>query len=151
MEKMEREIRQAHAVNTATGQMFETWTSTQIRFGNDLDGDGTIACPNTSTPPRCEKFGYQVYENPAGSGNFALGRDNISTGATNTIGHLQPVTDHAQSLTFTYYDSSGNVINPGGVEANIDRVLVRLVISVNQGLGHSATQMLTTVIDLRNR
>jgi prepilin-type N-terminal cleavage/methylation domain-containing protein len=34
LEKMEREIRQVHAINTATGQMFDTWASTQIRFGN---------------------------------------------------------------------------------------------------------------------
>ena len=155
LEKMEREIRQAHAINTATGQMFDTWASTQIRFGNDLDGNGVIACPNTSSPTKCEKIGYQVYEDPAGSGNFTLGRDNSSTGATNTVANLRPVAERVQSLTFTYYDSTGDEVVPadpdGDTEEDIDRVLVSLDISVDQGLGNPATQTLTTVIDLRNR
>src|SRR5215212_3942504 len=97
IEKMEREIRQAYAPS-ATTQMFDTWTSTQIRFGNDLDGVNGIQCPNTGTPPQCEKIGYQLYnENPPGSGNFVLGRDNISTGATNTEANLKPVAEHVQS------------------------------------------------------
>jgi len=145
LEKMEREIRQAHAIDTATGQMFDTWTSTQIRFGNDLDGNGVIACPNTSSPPKCEKIGYQL------NGNI-LGRDNTSTGAT-----FQPVAERVQSLAFTYYDSTGDEVVPvgdpdGDTEADIDRVLVRLDISISQGLANPATQeTLTTVIDLRNR
>jgi type II secretory pathway component PulJ len=151
MEKMEREIRQAYAPS-ADAQMFDTWTSTQIRFGNDLDGNGSIQCPNTDAPAQCEKIGYQIYENPAGSGNYALGRDNTSAGATNTVANLQPVAEHVQSLTFTYYDLSGNVVDPGvGNEVNIDRVLVSLEISVDQGVGNPGTQTLTTVIDLRNR
>ncbi len=157
LEKMEREIRQAHAINTATGQMFDTWTPTQIRFGNDLDGNGVIACPNTSSPTKCEKIGYQVYENPGGSGNFTLGRDNTSTGPVNTPPNLRPVAERVQSLAFTYYDSTGDEVVPGGdpdgdTEVDIDRVLVSLNISVSQGLGNPATQeTLTTVIDLRNR
>src|SRR5215203_6498713 len=107
LEKMEREIRQAHAINTATGQMFDQWTSTQIRFGNDLDGNGVIACPNTGTPAQCEKIGYQL-------NGTTLGRDNTSTGATNTVGNLQPVAQNVQSLTFTYFDKSGAVVAPGG-------------------------------------
>ena len=50
-----------------------------------------------------------------------------------------------------YYDNSGNLINPGGTEANIDRVRVSLVVSVDQGIGNPGTQTLTSVIDLRNR
>jgi prepilin-type N-terminal cleavage/methylation domain-containing protein len=148
LEKMEREIRQAHAINTATGQMFDTWASTQIRFGNDLDGNGVIACPNTSSPPKCEKIGYQL------NGNI-LGRDNVSTGTANTPANLRPVAERVQSLTFTYYDSTGDEVVPadpdGDTEEDIDRVLVSLDISVDQGLGNPATQTLTTVIDLRNR
>ncbi len=150
MEKMEREIRQAYAPSAA--QMFDTWTSTQIRFGNDLDGNGAIQCPNTNTPAQCEKIGYQIYENPAGSGNFALGRDNTSAGTANTVANLQPVAEHVQSLTFTYYDRGGNEVVPGvDGEIEIDRVLVSLGISVNEGIGRSGTQTLTSVVDLRNR
>ena len=158
LEKMEREIRQAHTIDTATGQMFYTWSPTQIRFGIDLDGDGTIECLNGDTPPQCEKFGYQVYENPVGSGNFILGRDNSSDSATNALGppNLRPVAEQVQSLTFTYYDHTGDEVLPAGdpdgdTEANIDRVLVRLVVSVDKGLSNPGTQTLTTVIDLRNR
>jgi prepilin-type N-terminal cleavage/methylation domain-containing protein len=139
LEKMEREIRQAHVINTATGQMFATWTSNEIRFGNDLDGNGVIACPNTSTPPKCERIWYRL-------NGTTLERDNTGTGAT-----FQPVAERVQSLTFTYYDANGNEVVPGvGDEACIDRVLVNLNIS-NQGMGGPATQALTTVIDLRNR
>jgi prepilin-type N-terminal cleavage/methylation domain-containing protein len=138
LEKMEREIRQAHAINTATGQMFDTWTSTQIRFGNDLDGSGAIACPNSTG--RCERIGYRL-------NGTTLERSNTSTGAT-----FQPVAERVQSLTFTYYDANGNQVVPAvGDEACIDRVLVSLGISVDQGLGQPGTQTLTSVIDLRNR
>jgi prepilin-type N-terminal cleavage/methylation domain-containing protein len=160
LEKMEREIRQAYPIDTATGQMFYTWTPTQIRFGNDLDGNGVIACPNTSTPTKCEKIGYRL-----ANGTTTLGRDNTSTGATNSStlitavppGNLRPVAERVQSLTFTYYDSTGDEVVPvgdpdGDTEEDIDRVLVSLEISVSQGLGNPATQeTLTTVIDLRNR
>jgi prepilin-type N-terminal cleavage/methylation domain-containing protein len=160
LEKMEREIRQAHTVDTATGQMFYTWTPTQIRFGIDLDDDTSkaIGCPNGDTPPQCEKIGYQVYENPVGSGNFILGRDNSSTGATNATAppNLRPVAENVQSLAFTYYDHTGDEVLPAGdpdedTEVDIDRVMVRLVVSVDEGLSNPGTQTLTTVIDLRNR
>ena len=142
MEKMEREIRQAYAPS-ANAQMFDTWTSTQIRFGNDLDGNGVIACPNSTG--RCEKIGYQL-------NGTTLGRDNTSTGTTNTVANLQPVAEHVQSLTFTYYDRNGNVVVPGvGNEVDIDRVLVSMEVSVNEGIGRPGTQTLTSVVDLRNR
>lgn len=146
MEKMEREIRQA--VPSADAQVFDTWTSPEIRFGNDLDGNGVIACPNSTG--RCEKIGYRL-------NGTTLGRDNTSAGTTNTVANLQPVAEHVQSLTFTYYDRNGNVVVPGvdanGVdnERHIDRVLVSIGISVNEGVGHSGTQTLTSVVDLRNR
>ncbi len=147
MEKMEREIRQAYAPS-ADAQMFDWWTSSEIRFGNDLDGNGVIACPNSTG--RCEKIGYQL-------NGTTLGRDNTSAGTTNTVANLQPVAEHVQSLTFTYYDRSGNIVVPGvdsdGVdnERHIDRVLVSIGISVNEGVGRSGTQTLTSVVDLRNR
>ena len=154
MEKMEREIRQAYVYNRPTDMhLFDQWTSNQIRFGNDLDGNGIIACPNTSSPAQCEKIGYQL-------DGSTLGRDNTSTGATNDVANLQPVAENVQNLTFTYYDRNGNEIDPAGpeaiadpvgTEANIDRVQVSLEVSVDQGIGNPGTQTLTSVIDLRNR
>jgi hypothetical protein len=145
LEKMEREIRQASPYNSPSDMhLFDQWTANQIRFGNDLDGNGSIACPNTSVPAKCEKIGYQL------NGN-TLGRDNTSTGATNTVGNLQPVAENVQSLTFTYYNQSSAVVAPGGTETSIDRVQVSLVVSVDRGIGNPVTQTLTSVIDLRNR
>jgi type II secretory pathway component PulJ len=142
MEKMEREIRQAYAPS-ADAQMFDWWTSAEIRFGNDLDGNGVIACPNSTG--RCEKIGYRL-------NGTTLGRDNTSAGTTNTVANLQPVAEHVQSLTFTYYDRAGNEVVPGvDDEVDIDRVLVSIGISVNEGVGRSGTQTLTSVVDLRNR
>ena len=146
LDKMEREIRQAYPYNRNASpsdtHLFDIWTSTQIRFGNDLDGTGIIACLNPSG--QCEKIGYQL-------DGTTLGRDNTSTGATNTVANLQPVAEHVQSLAFTYYDRNGNIVNPGGTEANIDRVLIGLVISVKPGTPNEGRQELTTVVDLRNR
>ena len=146
LEKMEREIRQASAYNSAASDMhlFDQWSAStsEIRFGNDLDGNGVIACPNTSG--KCEKIGYRL-------NGTTLGRDNTSTGATNTVANLQPVAQNVQNLTFTYYDSSGAVVGPAGAETSIDRVKVSLVVSVDQGVGGPVTQTLTSTIDLRNR
>jgi prepilin-type N-terminal cleavage/methylation domain-containing protein len=159
MEKMEREIRQASAYNKddATNpdtHLFDRWTSSEIRFGNDRDGNGVIACPNSTG--RCEKIGYRRF--PDLVSGTTLGRDNTSTGATNSVANLRPVAQNVQSLAFSYYDATGNEYIPGvdevpGVddEACIDRVLVSLGISVDQGLGQPGTQTLTSLIDLRNR
>lgn len=140
LEKMEREIRQAYVYNRPSDMhLFDQWTATQIRFGNDLDGNGVIACPNSTG--QCEKIGYQLNAN-------TLGRDNTSTGATNTVATLQPVAANVQSLTFAYLKSNGATATS---ESSIDRVQVSLVISVDQGIGNPGTQDLTSVIDLRNR
>jgi len=138
LEKMEREIRQAYVYNRPSDMhIFDTWTADQIRFGNDLDGNGSIACPNTTGA--CEKIGYQL-------NGTTLERDN-STTATN----FQPVAEGVQNLTFTYYNSGGAVVSPGGTELDVDRVQVSLTVSVDQGIADPGTQTLTSTIDLRNR
>ncbi len=143
LEKMEREIRQASPYTRPSDMhLFDQWTASEIRFGNDLDGSGAIQCLNPSG--RCEKIGYRL-------DGTTLGRDNTSTGATNTVANLQPVVENVQSLTFTYYNSSGAVVAPGGTETSVDRVQVSLTTSVDQGVGNPGTQTLTSVIDLRNR
>ena len=108
LEKMEREIRQAYVYNRPTDMhVFDQWTSTQIRFGNDLNpGNGAIECPNSTEV--CEKIGYQL-------NGTTLERDNTSTGTD-----YQPVAENVQSLTFTYYDRNGNEIDPEGAEAIAD-------------------------------
>lgn len=146
LEKMEREIRQASVYNRPTDMhLFDQWTATQIRFGNDLNGSGAIECPITP-PPNCEKIGYRL-------NGTILERDNSSTGA-----NFQPVAENVQNLTFTYYNKSGAVVAPGGTEVTdpaspsyVDRVQVSLEVSVDHGIANPGTQTLTSVIDLRNR
>jgi prepilin-type N-terminal cleavage/methylation domain-containing protein len=154
LEKMEREIRQAYAFDRANGNTlrFETWTPTEIRFGNDLDGSMAIECPNATG--QCEKIGYQIYETAADSGNYALGRDNSSTGTTNNVANLQPVVEHATEtgLSFEYFAPNGTTpVVPGeDSEDEIGVVRIGLTITVDKGL-EDATQTLTTDVALRNR
>jgi competence protein ComGC len=167
LDKMVQEIRQAYPYNpgaaTPDTHLFDIWNPTEIRFGNDLDGNGVIQCPNTGTPPQCDKIGYVVYD--AGSGHYALGRDNTSTGTTNTVANLQPVVDHVDyvsptdtGLSFTYCKSGDTVSGdncPAGfdvatTEADIVLVRIQLRIRVHKGL-KDATQTLTTDVGLRSR
>jgi prepilin-type N-terminal cleavage/methylation domain-containing protein len=177
LEKMEREIRQAYVLDRSSAtpdKIFEVWTSTEIRFGNDLDGFNhpprKIACPNQAAPPQCEKIGYRVYQ-PAGSTTYALGRDNTSAGATNAVAepNLQPVVEQVDyvsptntGLRFTYCQRLGGPdtvandnclpgFNVATSEANINMVRIQLRVRVDEGNIQDATQTLATDVALRNR
>jgi prepilin-type N-terminal cleavage/methylation domain-containing protein len=164
LEKMEREIRQANG----DAIILETRTPTEIRFGNDLDGNGVIQCPDPDDPTQCEKIGYQVYETPAGSGNYALGRDNSSTGTTNTVANLQPVSEPVDyvdaantGLSFEYFgkdcgdedpdDPDQEECDAADPDDQIERVRIELRISVESAAPQDARQTLTTDVTLRNR
>src|SRR5215213_8658476 len=154
LEKMAREIRGAYPYdpgNTTTPDthLFDsgTWTATQIKFGNDLDGNYKVQCPNTSDPPKCEIISYQVYQ-PAGSSTYSLGR------ANSVAGTLQPVIDNVDyvnptdtGLKFTYFKSDGTTeVPPGGdatAEKEIAMVRIELRIRVDKGF-KDATQTLKT-------
>jgi Tfp pilus assembly protein PilW len=162
LEKTVRELRQAYAFDKANGNplILETWTETQIRFGNDLDGNAKIECPNTDAPPQCEKIGYQVYEFPAGSGNFVLGRDTSSTSTTNTFANLQPVVEYVDyvsptntGLSFEYFERDGTTpVEPGmDPEADIGVIRIELRIRVDGAGPQPGTQTLVTDVSLRNR
>jgi type II secretory pathway component PulJ len=176
LEKMEREIRQAYVLDRSVdpNKIFEIWTSTEIRFGNDLDGINIpprkIQCLNQADPPQCEKIGYRVYQ-PAGSTTYALGRDNTSAGATNAVAepNLQPVVEDVDyvspsntGLRFTYCqklagpdtvpnDNCLNGFNVATSEANINMVRIQLRVRVEGGNVPDATQTLSTEVALRNR
>jgi prepilin-type N-terminal cleavage/methylation domain-containing protein len=166
LEKMEREIRAAYPYDkgnaTPDTHLFDagTWTATQIKFGNDLDGNWKVQCPNTAASPQCEKISYQVYQ-PAGSSTYALGR------ANSVAGTLQPVVEHVDyvspantGLKFTYFQRDGTTQvcppgslpcpSPGGTESDIGMVRIELRIKVDKGL-NDATQTLRTDVALRNR
>jgi prepilin-type N-terminal cleavage/methylation domain-containing protein len=156
IDTMEREIRQAYPVEPNT--LFHIWDPTEIRFGRNLNSDDDI-----------QKIGYVVYEDPAGSGKFLLGRDNISTGTTNTVENLQPVVEHMDyqsptntGLSFTYcrrLQDDSDLDDPDDCPAGFDVatsegdiILVRmqLRLRVHKGL-KDATQTLTTDVALRSR
>jgi hypothetical protein len=175
LEKMEREIRQADG----DALIFEVWDESEIRFGNDLDGNGVIECPDPNDPTMCEKIGYQVYETSAGSGDYTLGRDNSSTGTTNTVTNLQPVAEHVDyvaaantGLTFVYSgkdcgdevpddpdqeecyaadDPETVELETADPENQIERVRIELTMRVESAAPQDATQILTTDVALRNR
>jgi Tfp pilus assembly protein PilW len=166
LERMEREIRQAYVLDRANGpQIFETsadWSPTQIRFGNDLDGSKSIECPNTATPPQCERIGYQVYQ-PAGGATYALGRSN------SVAGTLQPVVEDIDyvsatdtGLAFTYCerlqgadavpnDNCLTGFDVAASEETISMVRIQLRVRVDGGNVQDSTQTLTTDVALRNR
>jgi prepilin-type N-terminal cleavage/methylation domain-containing protein len=154
MEKMEREIRQAYAFDkgaaTPDKRLFETWTATQIKFGNDLDGNMKIQCPNASGD--CELITYEAYQ-PAGSSTYALGRANSYAGT------LQPVVEYVDyvsptdtGLRFRYFQRDGTTeVLPGGNEADVGMVRIELRIRVDSAASQDGTQTLTTDVALRNR
>jgi Tfp pilus assembly protein PilV len=163
LEKMEREIRAAYAYDKGDKvlpagvdtSLFEPglWTATQIKFGNDFDGNMAIQCPNPAGA--CETISYQVYQ-PAGSSTYALGRANSEAGT------LQPVVEYVDyvsatdtGLKFTYFQRDGTTeVSPplGGTEADIGMVRIELRIRVdNNSQVQDGTQTLTTDVALRNR
>ena len=156
LEKMEREIRGAYPYNKGGGDahLFDTgtWTATQIRFGNELDGSRTIECPNAGVPPRCEIISYQVYQ-PAGSTTYALGRANSVAGTPEpVVEYVDYASPTDTGLRFRYFQRDGTTeILPGGNEAQIGMVRIELRIEVPNEFGNDATQTLTTDVALRNR
>ncbi len=152
MQKMEREIRAAYRVDKAAGTpagntRFTTRTATQIGFGNDLDGNRKIECPATA-PPACETINYQVYETPANSGSYALGRANSAAGT------LQPVVEYVDyvsatntGLSFSYFKADG--VTPANGESDTAVVRIQLRIRVPNE-PQDGTQTLTTDVHVRN-
>jgi prepilin-type N-terminal cleavage/methylation domain-containing protein len=155
LEKMEREVRGAYPYNKGASppdaHLFDpgTWTATQIKFGNELDGNRTIECPNPAG--ECEIISYRVYQ-PAGSSTYALGRANSAAGT------LRPVVEHVDyagptdtGLRFRYFQADGTTeVFPGGNESVIGMVRIELRIRVDNQF-QDGSQTLTTDVALRNR
>lgn len=152
MEKMQREIRAAYPYNKAASRpdthLFDTWTATEIKFGNDLNGDRRIRCDAS----HCETITYRVYR-PGSGTTYALGRANSPTGT------LQPVVEYVDyagptdtGLRFRYFENDGitEVIPGSGNERDIAIVRMELKIRI-EGDVQDRTQVLTTDVALRNR
>jgi len=151
LEKMEREIRQAYAYDRANDNtlLLETWEPARIRFGNDLNGDRVITCPDAAN---CEYITYKLTDDADGS-NAACTVSPCDLRRVNTSDSTEagePVVEDVEfnGLSFTYYRSDGTA--PAN-ESEIGKVLVSLEVEVSPGTRYAATQTLITEIDLRNR
>jgi len=164
LEKMEREIRGAYRYDVSTNKnhLFFTTASpgtaltvppttvTQLTFGNDLGApgaaNGKIEC---GTP--CEYITYKLTDD-TGPGECTAAPCSLRRVNTANSGDWgAPVTENVvvpNGLSFTFLRSDGGT--PAN-EGEVGMVLLRLDVSVNEGLGNAGTQTLTTVIDLRNR
>lgn len=157
LEKMDREIQAAYAYDKVLDTSTDTpdtdlfkpgdWTATRIKFGNDLDGDMKITCPNVNGD--CEKITYEVYQ-PAGSSTYALGRANTDTGTS-----LEPVVEYVDydsstdtGLTLTYLKSDGATTASTESEIAIVRIALRTRV---ENSFRDGSQTLTTDVSLRNR
>jgi type II secretory pathway component PulJ len=150
VEKMEREIRQAYAFDRANNDttLFATWTLTQIRFGNDLDGDGksgpTVGeCPSINA---CELISYSVV---AGT----LMRTSGGFEPQPMVENVEDIDGDGEALSFTYFQLDGTTeVVPGvGDEADIGAVRIELEVREDGGHFQDGTQTLTTDVALRNR
>jgi type II secretory pathway component PulJ len=151
MAKMEREIRQAYAFDKGAGtvegkRLFQpgTWTSTQITFGNDLDGNmksGSTAgeCPNINGD--CELISYSL---DGGTGSLMR--------TSGDPPGPQPVVENVEDVEFRYFQGNGTTeVLPGGNEALIRMVRIEVDVRVESVAPRDGTQTLTTNVALRNR
>ena len=164
LERMERELRGAYAVDRENGRTHLFFNATgpgsaetspfggpftpaaQITFGNEMDAAGAssnkVLCTGVAGST-CEYMTYKL----VGS---TLVRNNTATGSTSSIGN-ELVVEFVQpgGLIFTYLESDGTALDAGDTEAQIARMRVELRIQVPGN--PPRTQVLTTDVDLRNR
>jgi type II secretory pathway component PulJ len=171
LQKMEREIRQAFQVDSAASQnqLFFTTGSNpplamtlpagtpkvvdQLTFGNDLGGSPEFGNDIIECGSPCEYITYRLTDSAGNSGCTTAAAAPCTLRRVNTSNSAdpgEPVVENVSpnGLSFTLLKSDGGI--PAN-EGEIGMVLVKLNVSVNQGIGHAGTQTLTTVVDLRNR
>ena len=179
MGKMEREIRQAYnydltsnpqktyllldPANPTTALTLPALNADnqrvvdQLTFGNDLPGAPGAGNRKIECGTPCEYITYKLTDDTSNTTCTAapcsLRRVNTANpGYTGNPGDWgSPVTENVVvpgGLSFTLLRSDGGT--PAN-EGEVGMVIIRLTVSVKQGIGHAGTQTLTTVVDLRNR
>ena len=167
MGKMEREMRQAYyydltsnpqktylllnPANPTTALTVPPTNVTQVTFGNDLPGAPGAGNSKIECGSPCEYITYKLTDDtsnsPCTAAPCSLRRVNTATpsdwGAPVTENILVP-----NGLSFTFLRTDGGT--PAN-EGEVGMVIIRLTVSVKQGIGHAGTQTLTTIVDLRNR
>jgi hypothetical protein len=153
LEWMRREIRAAYPVDKAGGDgrvLLAQSNSELIVFGNDLNGDRRVECPDPAVVPgsRCELIGYGLYR-PAGNSTDALGRYSRYRSFFTEAGlarsrpaYPDAVAESIGSLTFEYLSENGAPVDPASAR------MVRITLEV---VADEGSQRLTTTVALRNR
>ncbi len=162
LEKMERELRAAYPADKAGGRdylLFAPSTPiaspparatiasaevTEVTFGNDLDGNRKIGCPNPAVDPskKCEVVTYRL-------GGNSLQRVNSYSGGA------EPMVEFVKSggLKFEYLKKDGTSISTslGDDEEDVGMVRISLDVEIDRESLGKRTQTLTTDVALRNR
>jgi Tfp pilus assembly protein PilW len=130
LEKMEREIRAAYPYDKAAGDtsVLTTWTSDQITFGNDLNGNRVVDSGEVIT--------------------YRRGVSDPTTLERQKGGSSQPVIEYVDGLSFQYLNRFDATASS---EDQIAIVRINLTIKVGRGVAGPATQTLTTDVAFRNR
>ena len=174
LQKMEREIRAAYPVSSGSSTLFfnangstgnppqQMPSATQITFGNDLgfpEGEGTPVADGVITcVSPCEYITYKLTDDSSGlvaCTDFPCTLRRVNAANSADPNHQDPVVENVDpdgpnnGLTFTYRKSDGTTVATS--EDQIGMVLVSFDVRVDSGIYNSATQTLTTGIDLRNR
>jgi prepilin-type N-terminal cleavage/methylation domain-containing protein len=130
LEKMEREIRAAYPYDKANGNttVLTAWTTDQITFGNDLNGNRVV--------------------DPSEVITYRRGVTDPTTLERQKGGSSPPVIEYVDSLSFQYLNRFDATASS---EGQIAIVHINLTIRVDRGVAGPATQTLTTDVALRNR
>lgn len=143
--RMEREIRAAYPVNTASASAYPTSSENRRLLDPAQSGANRITFGNDSNRNRKVDSNEVITYALSGSGPpYTLERNS------------QPAIEYVESLNFTYFTRQGSTaITPSATnEKDIERVRIELTVRVPPGtLGTqtAATQTLTTTVALRNR
>lgn len=147
LEKMAREIRAAYPYDKGNPtspdtHLFDTMSSTQITFANDLGTGDRVIDPTT------ERITYNVsgttLQRTVGSGTPQAVVEHLKTDDPSTVAD-------EIGLKIEYLKSSGVNFVPATSEPEVQVVRITLTIETGGGAANSATQTLTTDVALRNR
>ena len=173
LQKMEREIRAAYPASSGSSTLFfnangstgnppqQMPSATQITFGNDLGftpgegtpvADGVITCGSP-----CEYITYKLTDDSSGivpCTAFPCTLRRVNAASSADPNHQDPMVENVDpggpnnGIVFRYLKNDGTTATS---EDQIGMVLVSLDVREDSGIYNSASQTLTTAIDLRDR
>jgi hypothetical protein len=134
----------------------------QLTFGDDLGGPPEFGNDKIECGSPCEYITYKLTDGasdinppPCTTASVTCTLRRVNTSDSTQAG--DPVVENVvppnpaepmRGLSFTLLKSDGGI---PAIEGEIGMVVIKLKVSVKQGIGHAGTQTLTTVVHLRNR